>query len=54
MSFTLLLWGLECSVQPAAFGARRCIVELTFTDQPDSKQHWWFLNEDGRSPPYWI
>jgi hypothetical protein len=21
---------------------------LTFTDQPDGKQHWWFLNEDGR------
>jgi DNA-binding HxlR family transcriptional regulator len=47
MSLTLLLWGLECSVQPAAFGARRCVVELTFTDQPDGKQHWWFLNEDG-------
>jgi hypothetical protein len=48
MSFTLLLWGLEVSVKPAAFGARRCVVELTFTDQADGKQHWWFLNEDGR------
>jgi DNA-binding HxlR family transcriptional regulator len=48
MSFTLLLWGLEISVKPAAFGARRCVVELTFTDQPDGKQHWWFLNENDR------
>jgi DNA-binding HxlR family transcriptional regulator len=48
MSFTLLLWGLEVSVKPAAFGARRCVVELTFSDQPDGRRHWWFLNEDGR------
>ena len=48
MSFTLLLWGLERSVKPVAFGARRCVVKLTFIDQPAGKQHWWFLNEEGR------
>jgi DNA-binding HxlR family transcriptional regulator len=45
----LLLWGLELSVKPEAFGARRCIVKLTFTDQPKGKRHFWCINEDGRA-----
>src|SRR5262249_9189838 len=48
ISVTLLLWGLEVSVKPDAFGPRRCVVKLTFTDQPQRTQHWWFVNEDGR------
>lgn len=47
ISITLLLWGLEVSVKPDAFGTRRCVVKLTFTDQPQRTQHWWFVNEDG-------
>jgi DNA-binding HxlR family transcriptional regulator len=44
----LLIWGLEVSVKPEAFGAPRCVVRLTFTDQPERARHWWFVNEDGR------
>jgi hypothetical protein len=44
----LLIWGLELSVRPDAFGARRCVVRLTFTDQPEGARHWWFVNEGGR------
>jgi hypothetical protein len=45
----LLLWGLELSVKPDAFGPRRCVVKLTFTDQPKSKQNFWCINEGGRA-----
>jgi hypothetical protein len=44
----LLIWGLEAGVRPDAFGARRCVVRLSFTDQPAGARHWWFVNEGGR------
>jgi DNA-binding HxlR family transcriptional regulator len=46
---TLLMWGLERSVRPNTFGARRCVVELTFVDQQEGARHWWFVNDDGRA-----
>lgn len=46
---TLLLWGLETHVTAGAFGARRCVVQLTFTDMPRARRDWWFVNEDGRA-----
>jgi DNA-binding HxlR family transcriptional regulator len=49
INLTLLMWGLELAVKPDAFGARRCVVKLTFTDQPEDRRHWWFINEDGRA-----
>jgi DNA-binding HxlR family transcriptional regulator len=49
INLTLLLWALELNVKPDAFGERRCVVKLTFTDQPKRTQHWWFVNEDGRA-----
>jgi DNA-binding HxlR family transcriptional regulator len=48
-NLTLLIWGIELSVDPNAFGERRCVVQLTLTDQPDSNRRWWFINEDGRA-----
>lgn len=48
-NLTLLMWALELHTNPAAFGSRRCVVKLTFTDQPSTTQSWWFLNEDGRA-----
>ncbi|MEX2200514.1 MAG: hypothetical protein WD711_03895, partial [Dongiaceae bacterium] len=41
----LLMWALEQHVKPGAFGARRCVVKLTFTDQPAATRDWWFVNE---------
>lgn len=43
----LLLWALEGSVRPAAFGDRRTLVELQVSDQPAHKRRWWYLNENG-------
>lgn len=43
----LLVWALENSVHPDAFGSGRTLVELQLTDQPAAKREWWFLNEDG-------
>lgn len=43
----LLTWGLEHCVDPAAFGAGRTTVELTFTDQVKHKASYWFVNTDG-------
>ena len=34
-------------MKPAAFDGRRCVVKLTFSDQPHDCQDWWFLNENG-------
>jgi len=44
----LLVWSLESSSDPNAFGKRRCLVRLELTDQIASKRLWWFLNENGR------
>jgi DNA-binding HxlR family transcriptional regulator len=42
----LLIWALQRSVNPRAFGQRHTVVKLTFTDQPQKKRHWWFVNEN--------
>ncbi|HKJ63114.1 MAG TPA: helix-turn-helix domain-containing protein [Hyphomicrobiales bacterium] len=47
INLDLLLWAMENSVKPDAFGAARTLVEMQFTDQPKHKQRWWFLNENG-------
>lgn len=44
----LLVWSLESSTDPNAFGARRCLIRLELTDQVDAKRYWWFLNQKGR------
>ena len=41
----LLLWAMENSVRPDAFGKRRALVEIVVTDQPRHKRRWWFLND---------
>lgn len=45
----LLIWAMERSVRPDAFGDRRAVVELAFPDQPAGKRRWWFVNEGGRA-----
>lgn len=44
----LLVWSLESSADPKAFGDRRCLIRMELTDQIDSKRLWWFLNHQGR------
>ncbi|WP_165354857.1 helix-turn-helix domain-containing protein [Tropicimonas sp. IMCC6043] len=44
----LLVWSLESSTDPNAFGARPCLIRLELTDQTDTKRFWWFLNHKGR------
>jgi DNA-binding HxlR family transcriptional regulator len=48
IDLNLLIWSMERGVRADAFGARRCVVLLTFIDQPQGRQHWWFINADGR------
>jgi DNA-binding HxlR family transcriptional regulator len=48
VNLNLLLWALETNVRPAAFDGRRCVVKLSFRDQPANRQHWWFINENDR------
>ena len=40
----LLIWSLERSVDPMAFGGKRTVVRLELTDQPANKGLWWFVN----------
>jgi DNA-binding HxlR family transcriptional regulator len=40
-----LLWSMERSVRPDAFGDRRTVMQLEFTDQPGNRRRWWFVNE---------
>ncbi len=40
----LLLWTLERSVKANAFGKERAVIHLQFSDQPASKDRWWFVN----------
>lgn len=44
----LLVWSLESSSNPDAFGKKRCLIRLELTDQADSKKLWWFLNQKGK------
>lgn len=44
----LLVWSLESSTNPDAFGQRRCLIRLELTDQTSAKRWWWFLNQKGR------
>jgi len=44
----LLLWAIERSAKPKAFGRGRTVVQLTLADQIEKKRYWWFLNERGR------
>ena len=44
----LLVWSLERSADPTAFGKTASLVQVEFTDQPKGKRLWWFVNrEDG-------
>jgi DNA-binding HxlR family transcriptional regulator len=40
-----LLWSMERSVRPDAFGDRRTVMQLEFTDQIGNRRRWWFVNE---------
>ncbi|MEQ9037248.1 MAG: helix-turn-helix domain-containing protein [Silicimonas sp.] len=44
----LLVWSLESSSNPGAFGKKRCLIRLELTDQTEAKRFWWFLNQKGR------
>jgi len=44
----LLLWTVERSVRADAFGAGKAVVQMQFTDQPASKNLWWFVNSEGK------
>jgi DNA-binding HxlR family transcriptional regulator len=41
----LLLWAMRRNARADAFGARRAVVKLTFSDQPVRRQHYWFISE---------
>jgi len=43
----LLIWGLEYSVDPTAFGPGRHVLRLDVRDQPDHKRLYWFVCEEG-------
>jgi DNA-binding HxlR family transcriptional regulator len=43
----LLIWAMERSVRPQAFGIGRTLVKVEFTDQPEKRRNWWFMNRDG-------
>lgn len=43
----LLIWGLEHSVDPAAFGQGRHVLRLSVCDQPAHKRVYWFVCEAG-------
>lgn len=48
MDLGLLVWSLESTSNPKAFGNRRCLIRLELTDQIPSKRFWWFLNQKDR------
>jgi DNA-binding HxlR family transcriptional regulator len=43
----LLIWAMERSVKPDAFGHGRTTVRLEFPDQPPEVRLWWFVNDGG-------
>lgn len=47
IDYRLLLWDMERTVAPAAFGDARTVVQFEFTDLPPPKRLWWFVNQPG-------
>ncbi len=47
IDLSLLVWAIERSVNPNAFGPGRTTVRLELTDQRPEARFWWFINEDG-------
>lgn len=47
MDLGLLLWELESTVKPEAFGDGLTVVELELRDQPEHKRWFWFRNANG-------
>lgn len=43
---SLLLWAMERGARHDAFGARKGVVKLTFTDRPPRKRSYWFISEN--------
>ncbi|MEL6913202.1 MAG: winged helix-turn-helix transcriptional regulator [Pseudomonadota bacterium] len=43
----LLIWGLQFSVDPSAFGPIRHVVQLDVSDQPAHKRRYWFVCDAG-------
>ena len=43
----LLLWAMQGGAHPNAFGARRSVVQLTFSDRPVRWRYYWFVGENG-------
>lgn len=43
----LLIWGLEYSVDPLAFGPKRHVLQLDVSDQPEHRRLYWFVCEEG-------
>lgn len=44
----LLIWGLEHSVDPRAFGPARHVIQFDISDQPAHKRLYWFVCESGK------
>ena len=44
----LLIWGLEYSVDPTAFGPKRHVLRLETSDQPAHKRFYWFVCENDK------
>ena len=44
----LLIWGLEYSVDPTAFGPKRHVLRLEISDQPAHKRFYWFVCDNDK------
>lgn len=47
LDLCLLIWGLEHSVDPTAFGTGRHVLRLDVCDKPDHKRLYWFVCNNG-------
>jgi DNA-binding HxlR family transcriptional regulator len=45
----LLLWAMERGASPDAFGGKRAVIKITFTDRPAKKRNYWFVSEHRRT-----
>jgi len=44
LDVTLLMWAMRRRVDLAAFGSRRVVIAFEFTDLPQARRYWWFVN----------
>lgn len=47
LDVNLLMWDMRRNIDPKPMPARRSVIEVIYSDQPEARRHWWLIVEPG-------